>query len=177
MASTVLEVIQQVMVEIGLSKPNEAVASPDLTTLQFVALLNSAGNELVVGNDWNELIKEFTFTTLDGIDSYDLPSDYSSYIDQTVWDRTNRWQVLGVKSSQEWEWMVSGVLSTGPHTRFRINGGKFQIFPTPGTLGGTIGATIAMEYVGNGWLQDASLANTYYSTAQNDSDIVLLDDW
>lgn len=177
MDATVLGIVQQAMLEIGLPKPNEAVTSSDLTVQQFVALFNSAGNEMVVGNNWNKLVKEYTITTVADQDSYLLPTDYSSYIDQTIWDRTNHWPVIGVKSSQEWEQLKGGLLSSGPRTRFRINNGKFNIFPTPGVSGGTVGAVIAMEYVGTGWLQDSQKTNTYYSLAKSDSDISLFDEW
>lgn len=185
MLDTVLGVIQQAELEMGLPKSLEAVASQDVTTQQLVALLNSAGNELVIGFPWEQTTREYIITTVEGVAEYPLPSDWSYFIDQTQWDRTNHWPLLGPKSAQEWQWLKGGLLSSGPRIRYRIQGGKFQIFPTPSAqntpssnnTGVFAPWTLAMEYVSSGWLADANVANTYYDMAQNDTDTLLLDPW
>lgn len=185
MNDTVLWAIQQAMLEMGLPKPNEAVASLDATVQQMVALLNRAGSDMVIGYPWEQLTKEWILHTVDGQAEYDMPTDWSYFTDQTQWDRTNHWPLLGPKTAQEWQWLKGGLLSTGPRLRYRVVGGKFQLWPTPNAQNtpsvGTVGEfqpwVLAMEYVANTWLKDPSQPNTYHAFINSDDDILLIDPW
>ena len=187
MLNSVLAIVQQAMIEMGLPKPLEAVTSQDVTVQQMVALLNSAGNEMVIGYPWEQTTKEYIIETVEGQAEYPLPSDWSYFLDQTQWDRTNHWPLLGPKSAQEWQWLKGGLLSSGPRLRYRVLAGKFQLWPTPSATNTPSGDsaqtgvfapwTLAMEYVSNRWLADANQTNTYYNMAQADTDIPLLDPW
>ena len=183
---TVLWIIQQAMSELGLPVPREVASSEDALVRQFVSLLNRSGYELVQGYPWEQLDKQFIIETQEGIDEYALPSDWSYFLDQTQWDRTNHWPLLGPKTPQEWQWLKGGLLSSGPRIRYRVWKGKFNIFPTPSpantpTPGDDPGQfspwTLAMEYISRNWLQSASEANTTYDMIQSDTDICLLDPW
>lgn len=180
----VLWIIQQASQEMGLPKPLEAVSSQDITTQQLVSLLNACGVEMVNGYPWEQLTKEYVITTEDGIDSYPLPSDWSYFLDQTQWDRTNHWPLLGPKSAQEWQWLKGGLLSSGPRLRYRLRGARLQLFPTPSSVNTPSGEegvfvpwTLAMEYVSSAWLSDPDKANTYYEYVNSDLDVPLLDSW
>ena len=60
---------------------------------------------------------------------YDLPADYNSTVNRTHWDKSKRWEMLGPESPQQWEWLLSGYISTGPRIRWRLLGKYFQIWP------------------------------------------------
>lgn len=176
---TVLKVVQQAMVEMGLTKPLSVVSNSDTTVQQVLALLNRAGSEMVMGYPWEQLTKEYTFNTADSVESPDgktfiqpLPSDWSYFLDQTQWDRTNHWPLLGPKSAQEWQWLKGGLLSSGPRIRYRIVGGNIEMFPTD-----SIDSAIAMEYVADTWLKNAAVANTFYPYIEDDTNIVMFDPW
>ena len=176
---SVLWVVQHAMVEMGLNKPMEALASQDVTVQQMCALLNRAGNEMVMGYPWEQLTREWVFNTSTATEAPDgktfnvpIPSDWSYFLDQTQWDRTNHWPLLGPKTAQEWQWLKGGLLSSGPRIRYRVVGGQLELFPTDSAQ-----SEIAMEYVSNGWVQDANTAGRYYSEPENDSDLVLFDPW
>ena len=97
---------------------------------------------------------------------YDMPSDWSYFIDQTQWDRTNHWPLLGPKTAQEWQWLKGGLLSSGPRLRYRVVAAKFEIWPVPSPSNTPIGdsvitgvfapGTLAMEYVADTWLKDVN---------------------
>lgn len=180
----VLWVIQQSMVEMGLPKPAEVVLSQDATVQQMLALLNRAGNDMVIGYPWEQLTKQWVLYTVEGQAEYDLPLDWSYFLDQTQWDRTNHWPLLGPKTAQEWQWLKGGLLSSGPRLRYRVVSGKFELFPVPSPnntpspgVPGFEPWELAMEYVADTWLKSATLANTYYSSVESDTDILLLDPW
>ena len=172
---TALWIIQQAMTELGLEAPTAALANGDNTVQQFVALLNSAGQEMVLGYPWEQLTKEWVFTTVADKDEYALPADWSYFLDQTQWDRTNHWPLLGPKTAQEWQWLKGGLLSSGPRLRYRLRSGKFILFPKPTSTASPW--TLAMEYVADTWLENATTQGVYYSQIQADNDICLLDPW
>lgn len=68
-------------------------------------------------------------------DTYPEPSDFDFFINQTWWDRTNRWQLLGPDSPQLDQWHRSGIVTTGPRRHFRQIGAlanTYRIWPPPG---------------------------------------------
>ncbi len=81
---------------------------------------------------------------------YDLPSDYVSTVNRTHWDKSKRWEMLGPESPQQWEWLLSGYISTGPRIRWRLLGKYFQIWP-----GMNAGELLGFEYRSNAWAESA----------------------
>ena len=82
---------------------------------------------------------------------YSLPSDYYSSVNRTHWDKSKRWEMLGPESPQQWEWLLSGYISTGPRIRYRLLGPYFQIWP-----GMNAGELLGFEYRSNGWANAAN---------------------
>jgi len=81
---------------------------------------------------------------------YDLPTDYVSTVNRTHWDKSKRWEMLGPESPQQWEWLLSGYISTGPRIRWRLLGKYFQIWP--GMNGGEL---LGFEYRSAAWAESA----------------------
>jgi len=104
-----------------------------------------------------------------GKESYDLPSDFKYFINQTYWDRSFRWQLLGPLSAQEWQILQSGFVAAGPRTRFRIFNNLFYLNPAPTSV-----HTLVYEYYSNAWCQSSLGVNQKRWTA--DTDIFLLED-
>ena len=184
-SKNVLWIVQQAMAELGLPQPVQAAASQDELVRQFVALLNRCGYELVQGYPWEQLDKEWVFDTVQGQNEYALPDDWSYFLDQTQWDRTNHWPLLGPKTAQEWQWLKGGILSSGPRLRYRIWKGLFNIFPMPvdqnspssNNTGVAAPWHLAMEYISSHWLRDSNQPNVTYPLVHADTDICLLDPW
>lgn len=82
---------------------------------------------------------------------YAMPSDYDRQIDRTHWDKSKHWQMLGPETAQQWEWLKSGFIATGPRIRYRIMGGYFQIWPLVATA-----EYLGFEYVSKNWATSAS---------------------
>ena len=77
---------------------------------------------------------------------YDFPSDYDSIVPRTQWDKSKHWEMLGPESAQQWEWLLSGFISTGPRIRWRLFGNYFQIWP-----GYSNAEFLGYEYRSKGW--------------------------
>ena len=81
---------------------------------------------------------------------YPLPPDYENITDNTHWDKTKHWQMLGPVDAQQWQWLKSGYISTGPRVRWRILGNEFQIWPPYNTQ-----EYLGFEYRSKGWARTA----------------------
>jgi len=100
---------------------------------------------------------------------YDLPPDFETITDNTHWDKTKHWQMLGPEDAQQWQWLKSGYISTGPRIRWRILGGQFQIWPPYNTQ-----EYLGFEYRSKGWARSATDQVKNSFTA--DTDTTVLDD-
>jgi len=95
---------------------------------------------------------------------YDLPADYDAIIPRTQWDKSKRWELLGPEDAQQWQWLLSGYISTGPRIRWRLLGKYFQIWP-----GISYDEVLGFEYRSNGWVEDAAGAPKTSFTADSDT--------
>lgn len=95
---------------------------------------------------------------------YALPSDYDSLVPRTQWDKSKRWEMLGPESPQQWEWLLSGYISTGPRIRWRLYGGYFQIWPPT-----TTAEYLGFEYRSKGWALSSAGAVKNSFTADDDT--------
>lgn len=115
---------------------------------------------------WPQLTKEYTFTTVASQDSYSLPADIDHFHFRTMWDRTNRWELVGPLSAQEWQLRKSGIAYSSPRRRFRIKGcatKQFYVDPTPGAT--EAGQTLVFEYQSKSWVKPRTwTATTSYTT-------------
>lgn len=104
-----------------------------------------------------------------GQTQYDLPSDYETITDRTQWDKTKHWEMLGPEDAQQWQWLKSGYISTGPRVRWRILGQYFNIWPMMNTQ-----EYLGYEYRSKGWAESSTGAVKNSFTA--DTDTTIFDD-
>ena len=97
---------------------------------------------------------------------YDLPTDFETITDNTHWDKTKHWQMLGPEDAQQWQWLKSGYISTGPRIRWRILGQQFQIWPPYNTQ-----EYLGFEYRSKGWARSATGQVKNSFTADTDTTI------
>lgn len=147
---TLLDIIQTTMAELGLPVPSFAIGNTEQNISQALKLLRAAGIELVYAYPWAQLNVEWGFNTVSGVDKYELPDNWAYFIDQTHWDRTNHWPLLGPKIPQEWQWLKGGLISQGPRIRYRIRNGNIQFHPIPGDSP----FQLYMEYISKYWVTD-----------------------
>ena len=145
-----LQIVNQVAGETGQTQV-QTLFNPDdqsnTQNQQILAALQSAGNELLMYYPWEQFHKELAISLIAGQGGYDLPADWAYFIDQTQWDRTNRWPLLGPKSPAEWAYVKGGMLASFPRTRYRVMGNKIEFWPNNTTF------DIAMDYVSCNWVQ------------------------
>ena len=82
---------------------------------------------------------------------YDLPAGFDRITDRTQYDKSKRWEMLGPETPQQWQWLKSSYISTGPRIRWRIMGQKFQIWPLTST-----NEYLSFEYISANWAASAA---------------------
>lgn len=82
---------------------------------------------------------------------YPLPSDFDRQIDRTHYDKSKRWEMLGPETPQQWEFLKSSYISTGPRLRYRFSNGNFEMWPNI-----TTNEYLGYEYLSNGWVTSAA---------------------
>jgi hypothetical protein len=100
---------------------------------------------------------------------YAFPVDYQRIIDRTQWDKSKHWEMLGPESPQQWQWLKSGYIATGPRIRWRILGNTFQIWP-----GVSTSEYLGFEYISKYWVNDVS--GTPKGSFTSDTDTCQFDD-
>lgn len=100
---------------------------------------------------------------------YPMPPDYLTITNRTQWQKTKHWEMLGPESAQQWQWLLSGYIATGPRVRWRILGGLFQIWPGANSV-----QELGFEYRSQAWALDAAGQPKNEFTA--DTDTTVFDD-
>jgi len=95
---------------------------------------------------------------------YDLPSDYASLTPRTQWDKSKHWEMLGPETPQQWEWLMSGFISTGPRLRWRLYQSYFQIWP-----GFSNAEQLGYEYRSLAWVRSSTDALKNSFTLDSDT--------
>lgn len=106
-------------------------------------------------------------------DTYALPPDFVAFVDQTNWDRTRRWQMIGPTTPQQDAALRSNIVSPSPQTWWQQVGrplNSYRLWPptwnTPSTM--------VFDYQSNGWATSA--AGAVQSSFQADTDTCLFPD-
>jgi hypothetical protein len=166
-----VDLLKQLSSELGLPVQTTVVNLDNPQGSQLLAALNSAGNELLNYYPWEQLAAPYSIVLEAGKGEYDLPEDWAYFVDQTQWDVTNHWPLLGPKSAQEWAYLKGGVVASFPRMRYRVKNDKFCVFPVPES---TTTYTLTMEYVKSTWVKsDTSMMDMVVK----DGDVCLYNPW
>jgi hypothetical protein len=162
-----LTLVQNSAKRLGLANPASAYGATDNQIVQLVALAQEEGIELARRHPWQVLTKEKTFTgTAAAAQSGAIPSDFDRFVDGTFFNRTQKRDVFGPISPQDWQFTQSVVSQTITES-FRRRGDSILITPTPN---GT--DTYAYEYISTQWCE--SSGGTDQSSWASDTDTGLI---
>jgi hypothetical protein len=172
---TALQIINRAAMELGLQYATEVSANTEMTGQQMLALLNSAGNDLVMSHTWSELNITYNFSSIVGQASYPVPADYAYYIDQSMWNTTARWPVVGPITPQEWQRLRAGLITTVPRQLFRIQNKAVELYPTPVAGNPLVApANFTYQYLSSAWVTSGQDANVKQDYIVSDADVPIL---
>jgi hypothetical protein len=170
-----LDILKQTAGELGLPRPATITGIEDVQSVQLLSLLNSAGNELQLYYPWEQFVKEWAFDTVFDQEGYPVPEDLAYFTDQTQWDRTDHWPLLGPKSAQEWAWLKGALVAALPRLRYRISGNELKIWPVPKASGSPSTYRLAMEYISKNWVIHED--TTEVDMITSDGDVIMYNPW
>lgn len=107
-------------------------------------------------------------------DTFNIAEDFKWFLNRTMWDRTNHWELIGPVSPQADEWQQSGIVSMGPRKRWRqvgIPNQCWRIWPPPSEPT-DYPATLVFEYVSDYWVASSLGVPQPFFTADTDTPIV-----
>ena len=151
---TANEIINQVCTEVGLVTNTDPVGSTEDTYIQMTGLLTAAGQEFVEMNPWQILRSVYSINTGDGSTAeYDLPDDFAYMIDQTGWNRTSQWPMVGPMSAQQWAYLENtDLVNNTIWASFRVFDNTMNLLPDPPP----VNTDIQFEYINRNWVQEAN---------------------
>lgn len=179
---TLLSICQQIAREVGDDEPSSIVGNSDQIAKRLLAVMQTAGRVLASGrievegrfiknHDWSALRKEFTFNTVASTSSYlistAIGSDFNRLLPDTIWDRTNNWQVR-VYSPEEWQ-LAKGYSIVSAQARISmIKRGLYLLLdPTPSDAYSIYG-----EYISKNWCQTSGGTGQTAWAADTDTGVV-----
>lgn len=163
---TLLSVVSGACERLGLTRPAAVATTNDQTISQILGLAQEEGKDLVKRHTWQALQAEHTFPTVNGTESYALPSDFDAVIKDTVFNRTRRRRMVGDLTPDQWQQTKSSLV-TMVNPAFRIRGSLFLISPTPNSI-----ETVAYEYLSKNWVLSASLVGRDFWAADTDTSVL-----
>lgn len=172
--SPVLEIVQAAFDELGLyPRPIVAVGAQDQLTQQITALYGAVGQMLVTRRVWRGLLRHFVITTPASVSTLALPSDYGRPVNQTEWDKTSHWPLMGPMSPQQMSTIQNGIISDGPRTRYRLIGNTVELSPAS-----AVNQTFVFSYISTGWVvhNDGVGTLTYLTKPISDADVGMFND-
>ena len=171
-------VIQNIPSTTGLQPNYWQVAGPGIPVAARIKSVDSATQVTMdMENTNTTLVSGAAIQFM--LDTYPVPSDFDYFNNRTMWDRTNRWELIGPDSPQIDQWHRSGIVATGPRRHFRKIGpypNTFRIWPAPAEIAAPL--QLSFEYLSlnavaiQGNDADAAPFAEYFA---NDADTCLLD--
>jgi len=130
---TLLSIIQDSSVEIGIARPTQIIADTSRTSQDAQAVIKRCVDMILESHDWQALKAINTYTGDDVTEAFDLPADYHRMLkDASVWTSRYKWAVNHVVDSDTWLELL-----TLPYTQvtgsWTIYGGQFHLMATMAT--------------------------------------------
>lgn len=156
---TVLSILQRAAYQLNIRPPTAIVGATDAATLQLTNLFYSVCEEIRTKRYWPQLKRTYTFQTADNREYYPLPQDFYAAVPGTQWDASNKWEMLGPMTSNQFAYRLYGYVTSENRTAYMIEGpdfnpntggGQFRINPIPGTGGG--GSDLTFQYISGNYI-------------------------
>lgn len=169
---SLLSIVQQASVELGLDSPSAAIGSGNVTYEQLAVLANTEGEELARAHDWRALLKTtFTLTGDGSTTLWALPSAFERFvIPYPLWEQDRpMFPLQGPLTSSEMLALQSANVNP-PYYNWRLKGGYIEVYPALPSA-----KVISSEYISKNWCTTSD-GVTEQSRFLTDADLALLDE-
>jgi hypothetical protein len=143
---TMLSVIQDACVHIGIPKPLAIASNTATDAMQLLRLLNAGAKQLMKDHHWSKLIKVTTFTGVAAqAQTGSPPARFDRFAPGTkLWDVNKRLPLVGPLSAEKWLVILAQNV-TGADKYWTMIDGVINITPTP-TVSDSFRYTLVSRY-------------------------------
>lgn len=140
---SLLNIATSVADAVGLPRPSAIASSTDQLARQMFALANEVLEDLHY-LDWPILEIPYSFNTVIGQESYNLPTDWERSINDTAYIASQYYNMRGSLTSNDWQRNKNALPSQIGRYKYKIYGNPLKIYihPVPMTV-----ETIVLEYI------------------------------
>jgi len=110
---SLLTICQNVADFTGFERETTIISNTSPTARQLLALCQREGKQLMRATAWPILLKEHTFSTASGTQSYALPTDFDRFVGDTAFNRTDLDKFTGPLTPQQYQLDRHGSASAG----------------------------------------------------------------
>lgn len=169
---TLLTVCQDILRETKSSSiPGTIIGNNDDVAKQIFQAIKTSITDLARNYQWQELQKEYTFSSVIGQAGYDLPSDFDRMVDNTFWNASQNWAMIGGLTPESWRVLKNSLLTQAETVEyFRIRGNQIIIHRTPSVV-----ESYVYEYITKNIVKSAS--NVAQSEFLADTDNTVIDEY
>lgn len=169
---TLLTVCQDILRETKSSSiPGTIIGNNDDVAKQIFQAIKTSITDLARNYQWQELQKEYTFSSVVNQAGYNLPSDFDRLIDNTFWNASQNWAMIGGLTPESWRVLKNSLLTQAETVEyFRIRGNQIIIHRTPSVV-----ESYVYEYITKNIVKSAS--NVAQSEFLADTDNTVIDEY
>lgn len=169
---TLLTVCQDILRETKSSSiPGTIIGNNDDVAKQIFQAIKTSITDLARNYQWQELQKEYTFSSVVNQAGYNLPSDFDRLIDNTFWNASQNWAMIGGLTPESWRVLKNSLLTQAETVEYyRIRGNQIIIHRTPSVV-----ENYVFEYISKNIVKSAS--NVAQSEFLADTDNTVIDEY
>lgn len=153
MATTVLNLLKSCCYRWNIPFPASGTIynNTDAGARQLLHILYAVCEELRQASCWQQQKRIYTFNTVSGQNSYQLPQDFYKMSPFTQYNTSETRQLVGPLTDSRFSARLNGAVGSSVNFEYRLfgfdanpysAGGQFKIFPTPTSI-----KTLSLEYL------------------------------
>lgn len=150
---TLLSICQDILRETKSSSiPNIIIGNNEDVAVQIFQAIKTSITDLARNYQWQELQKEYTFSSVISQAGYNLPSDFDRLIDNTFWNASQNWAMIGGLTPESWRVLKNSLITQAETVEYyRIRGNQIIIHRTPSVV-----ENYVFEYISKNIVKSAS---------------------
>lgn len=115
--------------------PTIIIGNNDDVAQQILQAVKVSITELSRNYEWQELQKEYSFSSVIGQAEYDLPTDFDRIVNNTFWNASQNWAMIGGLTPENWRVLKNSLLTQAETVEYyRIKGNQIIIHRTPSAV-------------------------------------------
>jgi len=169
---TLLNICQDILKETKSSSiPSIIIGNNEDVAVQIFQAVKTSITDLARNYQWQELQKEYTFSSVISQAGYNLPSDFDRLIDNTFWNASQNWAMIGGLTPESWRVLKNSLITQAETVEYyRIRGNQIIIHRTPSVV-----ENYVFEYISKNIVKSASDVEQTGFLA--DTDITVIDEY